>query len=209
MIGAGPTGVELAGQLAELSHRTRRGNFRDIGPADVHVVLLGAGADDRADVPRRSSRARGPRLARPGMSLTASRTCLSALFNWTVAFLGRGRRRSESSPRNRLFARRALDVQAARENARQHCQRKLGAEVARLLSCRRAYRIDGAQGTESGFERESGESTSWDLTCRQRWAAAQIGRRRRPEVTSRRCPGGRRIKRHQPAFRRPPISRQR
>ena len=42
VIGAGPTGVELAGQLAELSHRTRRGNFRDIGPADVRVVLLGA-----------------------------------------------------------------------------------------------------------------------------------------------------------------------
>ena len=42
VIGAGPTGVELAGQLAELSHQTRRGNFRDIDPADVRVVLLGA-----------------------------------------------------------------------------------------------------------------------------------------------------------------------
>ena len=42
VIGAGPTGVELAGQLAELSQQTLRGNFRDIDPADVRVVLLGA-----------------------------------------------------------------------------------------------------------------------------------------------------------------------
>ena len=41
-IGAGPTGVELAGQLAELSHRSLRGNFRHIDPAEARVVLLGA-----------------------------------------------------------------------------------------------------------------------------------------------------------------------
>ena len=42
VVGAGPTGVELAGQLAELSHRTLRGNFRRIDPADARVVLLDA-----------------------------------------------------------------------------------------------------------------------------------------------------------------------
>ena len=42
VIGAGPTGVELAGQLAELSHRSLRGNFRHIDPAEARVVLLGA-----------------------------------------------------------------------------------------------------------------------------------------------------------------------
>jgi NADH dehydrogenase len=42
VIGAGPTGVELAGQLAELSHRSLRGNFRNIDPAEARVVLLGA-----------------------------------------------------------------------------------------------------------------------------------------------------------------------
>ena len=41
-IGAGPTGVELAGQLAELSRRSLRGNFRHIDPAEARVVLLGA-----------------------------------------------------------------------------------------------------------------------------------------------------------------------
>ncbi len=42
VIGAGPTGVELAGQLADLSHRALRGNFRHIDPAEARVVLLGA-----------------------------------------------------------------------------------------------------------------------------------------------------------------------
>src|SRR5262245_49220718 len=42
VVGAGPTGVELAGQLAELSHRSLRGNFRDIEPAEARVVLLDA-----------------------------------------------------------------------------------------------------------------------------------------------------------------------
>jgi NADH:ubiquinone reductase (H+-translocating) len=41
VVGAGPTGVELAGQLAELSH-SLRGNFRHIDPAEARVVLLDA-----------------------------------------------------------------------------------------------------------------------------------------------------------------------
>jgi NADH dehydrogenase len=42
VVGAGATGVELAGQLADLSHRSLRGNFRHIDPADARVVLLDA-----------------------------------------------------------------------------------------------------------------------------------------------------------------------
>jgi NADH dehydrogenase len=42
VVGAGPTGVELAGRLVELSHRSMRGNFRRIDPAEARVVLLGA-----------------------------------------------------------------------------------------------------------------------------------------------------------------------
>ena len=42
VVGAGPTGVELAGQLSELSRRSLRGNFRHIDPAEARVVLLGA-----------------------------------------------------------------------------------------------------------------------------------------------------------------------
>jgi NADH dehydrogenase len=40
IVGAGPTGVEMAGQIAELAHRSLRGNFRAIDPADARVLLL-------------------------------------------------------------------------------------------------------------------------------------------------------------------------
>ena len=42
IVGAGPTGVELAGQLVELSRHTLRHNFRNIDPAEARIVLLDA-----------------------------------------------------------------------------------------------------------------------------------------------------------------------
>ena len=42
IVGAGPTGVELAGQLMELSSHALRNNFRRINPAEARVVLLDA-----------------------------------------------------------------------------------------------------------------------------------------------------------------------
>jgi NADH dehydrogenase len=43
VVGGGPTGVEMAGQLAELSHRGLRGQFRTFDTADSRVVLVEAG----------------------------------------------------------------------------------------------------------------------------------------------------------------------
>src|SRR3954470_1702143 len=42
VVGAGPTGVEMAGQIAELAHRTLRKDFRNIDPTTARVVLLDA-----------------------------------------------------------------------------------------------------------------------------------------------------------------------
>ena len=42
VVGAGPTGVEMAGQIAELAHRTLRRDFRRIDPTRARVVLLDA-----------------------------------------------------------------------------------------------------------------------------------------------------------------------
>ncbi|WP_462203657.1 NAD(P)/FAD-dependent oxidoreductase [Frankia sp. CcWB3] len=42
IVGAGPTGVEMAGQIAELSRRTLRRDFRSIDPAKARVILLDA-----------------------------------------------------------------------------------------------------------------------------------------------------------------------
>ncbi len=42
VVGAGPTGVEIAGQLAELSRHTLRNNYRRIDPAAARILLLDA-----------------------------------------------------------------------------------------------------------------------------------------------------------------------
>ncbi|MCU1675218.1 MAG: FAD-dependent pyridine nucleotide-disulfide oxidoreductase [Frankiales bacterium] len=42
VVGAGPTGVEMAGQISELARRALTGNFRNIDPATARVVLLDA-----------------------------------------------------------------------------------------------------------------------------------------------------------------------
>jgi NADH:ubiquinone reductase (H+-translocating) len=56
VVGGGPTGVEMAGQLAELSRRSMKNNFRAIDPATARVVLVEAGEALLA--------AYGPRLSR-------------------------------------------------------------------------------------------------------------------------------------------------
>jgi NADH dehydrogenase len=42
VVGAGATGVEMAGQISELARRTLPGDFRNIDPATARVVLLDA-----------------------------------------------------------------------------------------------------------------------------------------------------------------------
>ncbi len=46
VVGAGPTGVELAGQIAEIAHDTLRGDFRSADPRQAEVILVEAA--DRA-----------------------------------------------------------------------------------------------------------------------------------------------------------------
>jgi len=43
LVGAGPTGVELAGQIRELATKTLRGEYRHINPEDARVLLFDAG----------------------------------------------------------------------------------------------------------------------------------------------------------------------
>jgi NADH dehydrogenase len=42
LVGAGPTGVELAGQISTLAHRVLRDEYRTIDPAQARIVLLDA-----------------------------------------------------------------------------------------------------------------------------------------------------------------------
>jgi NADH dehydrogenase len=48
VIGAGPTGVEMAGQIAELSRRALKHNFRRIDPASAQVLLFDGGEEPLA-----------------------------------------------------------------------------------------------------------------------------------------------------------------
>jgi NADH:ubiquinone reductase (H+-translocating) len=48
VIGAGPTGVEMAGQIAELSRRALKHNFRRIDPASAEVLLFDGGKEPLA-----------------------------------------------------------------------------------------------------------------------------------------------------------------
>ncbi len=42
IVGAGPTGVELAGTVAEIAHHTLSGDFRSIHPSDAKIYLVDA-----------------------------------------------------------------------------------------------------------------------------------------------------------------------
>jgi NADH dehydrogenase len=58
VVGAGPTGVELAGALGEIAHHTLRHNFRHIDPAQARIVLVeGTGRVLPTYVPRLSQNA--------------------------------------------------------------------------------------------------------------------------------------------------------
>ena len=45
VVGGGPTGVEISGQIAELARRALKDNFRRFDPADVRVVLFEGGKE--------------------------------------------------------------------------------------------------------------------------------------------------------------------
>jgi NADH:quinone reductase (non-electrogenic) len=60
IVGAGPTGVELAGAVIELAHSSLKQDFRSIHPDDVRVVLIEAGPRVLANfVPQLSAYALG------------------------------------------------------------------------------------------------------------------------------------------------------
>ena len=69
IVGAGPTGVELAGQVRELAVRSLRRNFRAFDPAAVRVVLLDAGKEPLAAFGDRLSGRASAMLEKLGVEL--------------------------------------------------------------------------------------------------------------------------------------------
>ena len=56
LVGAGPTGVEMAGAMAELVRQSLRSEFRRIDPTSARVILVDAGKRVRGRFPRPSPR---------------------------------------------------------------------------------------------------------------------------------------------------------
>ena len=69
VVGGGPTGVELAGTLAEIAHHTLRKEFRNIDPDNTRVLLLEAGPRVLATFPEELSAKAARSLARLGVDV--------------------------------------------------------------------------------------------------------------------------------------------
>jgi NADH dehydrogenase len=69
IVGGGPTGVELAGAVAELSRRALARDFRAIDPSRTRVLLVEAGERLLANFPESLSRYTGAALARLGVEV--------------------------------------------------------------------------------------------------------------------------------------------
>jgi NADH:ubiquinone reductase (H+-translocating) len=69
MVGAGPTGVEIASAIAVMARTTLRRDFRRIDPASAHVVLVDLGARPLATFSEKLSEAAMRRLTRLGVDV--------------------------------------------------------------------------------------------------------------------------------------------
>jgi NADH dehydrogenase len=68
VVGAGPTGVEMAGQIAELARGTLRGEFRRIDPQAVRVLLVETGDRVLPSFPERLPQRAARSLERLGVT---------------------------------------------------------------------------------------------------------------------------------------------
>jgi NADH dehydrogenase len=69
VVGAGATGVEMAGQIAELAHRALPGEFRRIDPREARIVLLDGGEAVLSTFGERLSVRAAARLERMGIEI--------------------------------------------------------------------------------------------------------------------------------------------
>ena len=69
VVGAGPTGVEMAGQIAELSRYSLRSNFRRIDTADARIVLLDGAPRILPSFDERLARRAAAKLERMGVEI--------------------------------------------------------------------------------------------------------------------------------------------
>jgi NADH:ubiquinone reductase (H+-translocating) len=76
VVGAGPTGVEMAGQIAEMARRTLRREFRAIDPREARILLIEASDRVLGTFPPRLSASAQRALERLGVSVLVGRRVL-------------------------------------------------------------------------------------------------------------------------------------
>jgi NADH dehydrogenase len=76
VVGAGPTGVEMAGQIAEMARRTLRREFRAIDPREARILLIELSDRVLATFPPRLSASAQRALERLGVSVLLGRRVL-------------------------------------------------------------------------------------------------------------------------------------
>src|SRR3954463_5258012 len=76
VVGAGPTGVEMAGQIAEMARRTLRREFRAIDPREARILLIEASDRVLGTFPPRLSSSAQRALERLGVSVLLGRRVL-------------------------------------------------------------------------------------------------------------------------------------
>ena len=69
VVGGGPTGVEMAGTMAEIAHHTLAGEFRRIDPSSARVVLLEGGARVLQSMPEALSERAREQLVKLGVEV--------------------------------------------------------------------------------------------------------------------------------------------
>ena len=74
VVGAGPTGVEMAGQIAELARDTLKQDFRSINPAHARILLVEAADHVLGSFPLSLSRRAARALERLGVTVMLGRT---------------------------------------------------------------------------------------------------------------------------------------
>lgn len=84
VVGAGPTGVEMAGAIAELAHYTLARDFRHVDPASANILLVEAGDRILASFPEELAKYAMRRLERLGVEIATGQSVSSLDGNTVV-----------------------------------------------------------------------------------------------------------------------------
>lgn len=103
IVGGGPTGVELAGQIGELARRSLRGNFRRADPRSTRILLFDAGERILPTFDERLSRRAALALRRLGVEIRTGAT-VTGLDADGITVAGAGGAVERIEARTRIWA---------------------------------------------------------------------------------------------------------